>query len=307
MYATPLYGSKPAGRYSISRKPPPIIPTPRLQDEKDDLMDMDIPVALLLASSTHSYSACPFKNPRELAENLLFRYQTDYRERTIALREMVLEREALVEEKQGAATRAFQLKTQLDLMSASLSEQDEVMINLVNELAQEKLARREEREARRQSLQSVTPFPAPSIQPLSPRKGISVFGIESEDGSSTESVISSRTVIYSPITNPPATSTPGSPEVYHLSVLPPKTPAPRASCSRLATNRPITAKPAVHQANPAEEPTKETCTNCHGVEPSEAWPLIGVLKEENADLKERIHELEVALNGCLEMMSAGRS
>lgn len=132
MYPTPLYGSKPASRFSILRKPPLIAPTPQLHDERDDLMHMDIPAALFLATSTHSYSACPFKNPRELAENLLFRYQTAYRERTIALREMEAEKAALVEEKQGAATRAFQLKTQLNTLSASLAEQDEVMINLVN-------------------------------------------------------------------------------------------------------------------------------------------------------------------------------
>lgn len=47
----------------------------------------------------------------------------------------------------------------------------------------------------------------------------------------------------------------------------------------------------------ATDPSK--CTVCHGVPSTEAWSVLGVLKEENRGLKTRLGELEVVIEDCL--------
>ncbi len=279
-------------------------PTPQTFDANDELMNMEIGTALLPTGPLEPISPVAFKNLQQKAEGLLLRLQTAYKERTGSLHDMAAEKEVLAEETQGATTRARHLKTQLDNMSTKLDEQDEAMMNLVDELAQEKLARREEEEARRRSLKAMEHIPPPATphQRLSLEDTIIESGFESEDDSSAESIFTTTYGTYSPTTSMSSISTPGSPEAYHAPECQPTTTTPRAARLHLQTGHPAKGKPASRQDGIVEEPSQLTCANCNSVQASEAWSILGVLKEENANLKERVGELEGALDGCLDLV-----
>lgn len=289
-----------ASKVSLSK------PTPSQYDLGDELMDMDISTALNSTGTADPYSPAAFKNLQQRAEGLLSRLQAAYKERTISLRDMAAEKETLVEETQGAETRARHLKTQLDDMSAKLAEQDEAMMNLVDDLAREKLARQEEEEARKRSLKAVAPTTPPTSA------GHSRFSLEntgsessfdSEDDSSVESLFSRRDGTSSPTMSMSSVSTSNSPEANHAPDGQIPLSIPRAARTRLTTNHFHKGTSAFCPNDIAEEPIQSTCTNCNGVQAPEAWSVVGSLKVENAELKGRVEDLESALDGCLDVVN----
>ncbi|KAI4102226.1 MAG: hypothetical protein LQ339_004751 [Xanthoria mediterranea] len=108
-------------------------------DVHDAWHDLDIKTALSPDPS------CPsaFKDLQRNAEGLLSRLQTAYKQRSQVLHDVLAEKETLAEEREGAEMRSRHLKLQLDDMTAKLVKQDQAMMDLVDQLAQEKLARRE--------------------------------------------------------------------------------------------------------------------------------------------------------------------
>ena len=147
--------------------------TSKLADPHDEIIDLDISKALFPAGPADPFSPAAFKNLVQNAEGLLLRIQAAYKELALRMRELTGEKEAKAEElalrmreltgeKEAQAeelaeseTRAKHLKIQLDDMAAKLAKQDEVVMNLVDDLAQEKQMRREEGDARMRSVQLV--------------------------------------------------------------------------------------------------------------------------------------------------------
>ncbi len=274
-------------------------------DLNDDLIELDISAVLIPSESPDPYSPAAFKSLQQRAESLLLRLRSAYKERTISLRDIVAEKEALVEETESAETRARQLKTQLDEVSAKLAEQDEAMMNLVDELAQEKLARREEEEARKRSIRLVEHAgpPRTSDRRISLSNTVSDSGFESEDDSSAESVFSRRNGAYSPTLSMSSVSTNNSPEAYHTPDFPPPLSLPQAARLRSVPNHAAKGTRPFQQRDIAEEPTQPTSASRSGAQASEAWGVVRLLKEENSCLKQRVGELEGALDGCLDLVS----
>lgn len=206
---------------------------------------------------------------------------------------MIAEKETVAEESEGTDTRARHLKMQLDDMTAKFAEQDEAMMNLVDELAQEKQARREDEEARKRTIRivgDVTP-PSSGHRGLSRSNTVSDSGFESEDDSSADSVFSRRNGAQSPTMSVSSASTANSPDVYRTQEF--HVPASTVQIARLR----------LPQGQPAAKGTPlHSCTNCEGVRASEAWGVVSILKEENEVLKHRVGELEGALDGCLDVV-----
>ncbi|KAI4166972.1 MAG: hypothetical protein LQ348_007746 [Seirophora lacunosa] len=142
--------SKPPmiSRFSLftSRPTPPPPPTAR-SDLRDEWHDLDIKSALYPAPPD-PFSPSAFKNLQQNAEGLLLKLQSAYKLRSQALHDVLAEKEAQAEELQGADMRAKHLKLQLDDMTTRLAEQDKAMMDLVDQLAQEKQFRREAEDAR---------------------------------------------------------------------------------------------------------------------------------------------------------------
>ena len=86
------------------------------------------------------------------AEGLLLKLQTAYKLRTLSLHELSAEREAMRDQLEEAETRAQSLRAQLEDMAQKVSEQDRAMEDLVRQLAVEKQARVQEKEAREKSI-----------------------------------------------------------------------------------------------------------------------------------------------------------
>lgn len=277
-------------------------PTLHSANTNDELINMDISTALLPTGSVDPISPAAFKDLQRKAEGLLLRLQAAYKEQTISLGDMTAEKETLAEETQSAQTTARHLKVQLDDMSTKLAEQDEAMMNLVDELAQEKLARREEEEARRRM--EHTPPPTANHLRISLENTVSDLGLDSEDDSPAESVFSTGTETYSPAMSMSSVSTTGSPELYHAPDFQAASPSPGPARLRLPTRQPTKGRSALRQDNVTEEPRQSTCTTCASVPARQAWTIVGVLKEENENLKERVVELEGVLDGCLDVVSA---
>ena len=262
--------------------------SPSNSNQYDELADIDINAALFPGGAPEAFSPAAFKNLQQQAEGALTRLQAAYRERATAFKDMAAEKEALSEETQGAETRARHLKMQLDAMAEQLAEQDRAMMNMVDELAREKLARREEEEARKRSVRLVEQdFTPPRVPRSRPRRStLSDSGFESEDDSSAESVFSRRDGTQSPTMSMSSVSTESSPEILH---------------SRDIVQSPTQAARLRIPPN-ATKPVQQPCANCHGIRASDAWLVVSVLKEENQALKKRVGELEGALDGCLDVV-----
>ncbi|MCJ1459977.1 hypothetical protein MMC28_010356 [Mycoblastus sanguinarius] len=283
--------------------------TPRAVDLNDELIELNIGDALFPAGPPDPFSPAAFKNLQQNAEGLLLRLQTAYKDRTAALREMTTEKETLAEEMEGTETRAKYHKMQLDDMSVKLAEQDEAMMNLVDELAQEKLARREEEEARKRSFRLVERMehdhlPTTNDKRTSRSNTISDSGFESEDDSSANSVFSRRHGTHSPTMSMSSVSTTNSPDgSYQIPEFNTALSSPQAARLRVPPGHSATKSlSASYHHNIPEEPAQSRCANCDGVRTSEAWSVVDVLKEENTGLKQRVGELEGALDGCLDVV-----
>lgn len=284
-------------------------PSPDLDDE---LLDMDINKALFPSGPADPSAPAALKNLQQQAESLLSRMQSAYRERTLQVREIAAEKEALAEEALGAETRAQHLKMQLNDMSTKFTEQDQAIMNLVDELAQEKLARREDEDARKRTLRLVEQASPPhtSHGRGSGAYTVSDSGFESEDESTAESLFSRGNGVHSPTMSMSSVSTTNSPDAYQfpdghqLSDTHFSTSTSRAAQLRApARHNPKGTSTPYRNDQPEETPPPSSCTNCHGGRASEAWSVVGVLQEENRCLKHRVGELEGALDGCLDVVT----
>ena len=268
----------------------PTTPTP--DNNCDELLNLNISNTFKSFDCTEPLSPASLQILQQQAESLFARLQVAYKERTQALREATAEKDTLAEETQGAEARAKHLKMQLDDMSSKLEEQDEAMMTLVNDLAHEKQARREEEETRKRTLKLVEQD-TPSFSATARRSLASDVSFESEDDSSAESVFSRHTGTESPTMSMSSVSTASSPDGPHYAEVQRITSMPPAARLRL---------PPLQVAVKQAPSTKQSCANCEGVRSTDAWGVVGILREENRGLKQRVGELEGALDGCLDVV-----
>lgn len=275
----------------------------------DEFLDLDINAALYPAGPADTFSPASFKNHMQHADGLLSRLHAAYKERTIALRDVTAERETQAEELEGAETRSKHLKIQLDDMSAKLAEQDKAMMDLVEDLANEKRLRREEEDARKKSLKLVRPSGMSPLTPCTPEEGFkhqkqkdrlssaTETDCESEDESCGESLFS-RNHSSSARMSLSSVSTTSSPET---SQPPDFSGIATAQTARLRQAQPTLVK-CQRQPSSGGESLLWSCANCQGGTSSEAWAMVRVLKMENRGLKERVSHVEAALDGCLDVI-----
>ncbi|MCJ1439775.1 MAG: hypothetical protein MMC23_000256 [Stictis urceolatum] len=121
--------------------------TPPTTDPHDELLSLD-PKTALLPESAQTFSPAAFKNLQQKAEGLLAKMQAAYKERVSEKLDAAREMDASAEELEEANTRATHLKRQLDDLSAKNAEQNDVIASLVEQLAREKAARREDAASR---------------------------------------------------------------------------------------------------------------------------------------------------------------
>ncbi|KAL1974565.1 hypothetical protein VTN31DRAFT_4769 [Thermomyces dupontii] len=299
----------------------PEIPEPA----DDELLNLDVASALFPTAASRECSAESFKLLQSNAENILRRLQAAYKQRTFALHEAMAEKAELQEELAESRSRIQNIKMQLDGMAQRVQEQEEANKALTEELRLER-KRRQEVEAARSGPQQPSDNVDDSIASATPKRHekrcsastiTTDSGFESGDESYAESVFSRRPECPgSPVSSvslapaPSATEITLTPAIDSASA---RSPSPSQSSSKTAT--PPTPQPsqrlsAYDRIVRGLTPFTSTfsggtskCSNCHGVRPSEAWSVVGVLKDENKGLKERIGELESVIDDCLGLVT----
>lgn len=291
------------------------IQLPTSMVDKDEFLTLDIGAALFPSSSASAqdpFSPAAFKNLLMNAEGLLLRMQTAYKLRTLSLHELSAEKEAQKEELEEAETRAQCLRAQLIEMSNKVAEQDRTMQDLLEQLAREKQARAEERDAREKSIANIK---AQRERSLSDAEDLGISTASSRRrGQSTSSGTSS-----SDFSEESDHDTDAASSVFSRSRSPTLTVAssesaddflpfqqsPSSSFRKLTPSQ-AAADRIAHPNARAGSVDDSGCPNCGGRDASVAWDAVGLLRAENQGLKERVGHLEGAVEMALDLCSGVR-
>lgn len=230
------------------------------------------------------------KNLQVNAEGTLARFQKAYQENLRALRAVTSEKLVQADELEAAQTRNEHLKLQLTEMAERAVEQEKAILSLQQELEAERLRRRDEDEARKQSIRLVPGEPLASYDNVGdsalPRRRTNRVS-EASSLNPSESGSSSADSVFSeasPGPYSPATSAGASPVLKHVSLF--------------AMNN----TQSLHTGSARSQPEPSECKRCR-VNPSEAWAVVDVVQLESRALKRRIAELESAQQDALDFLS----
>ena len=226
---------------------------------------------------------------RETSTELLARFQEALQRSTETVSHLRNEQEILDEEAEEAAVRTQSLKQQLDDMSRTLAEQHLTMKDMRLQLDREKAPRKEEADFRASTIRKVDRSRDSYASDV-----CSDSGFESNDDSNFDARSQSSTKVGStaPSTVPPPLHVGGR----HVS----DEPGLRRS---MMFELPVQSRQVSRTLNqPIGKQGKNDCRVCGGMQTGEAWAVVGVLKEENKGLKERVGWLESEMEGCLDLV-----
>ncbi|KAK5001248.1 hypothetical protein LTR66_000024 [Elasticomyces elasticus] len=128
--------------FGARRKAPSPAP-PDLEECADELLNLNVKQELFPNGEGHGLAPSSFNDLLYNAEALITRLQTSYREKVDMLKNNVAERDEAREETEEARTRVQHFKMQLSDLGAEAAEKDSTMQALIDELASERLQRRE--------------------------------------------------------------------------------------------------------------------------------------------------------------------
>lgn len=296
-------------------------PTPS-QASGDELFNMSIDAALRPPeglAGRDAFSPAAYKNLQMNAHGLLTRMQDAYRQRTIALSQMEAERDAEREEADEARLRVENLKMQLEHMAQKADEQQEVMKQLVGELEAERRSRQEEYAARDKILGEGSMVTEDLSLDEDERKkwrksnGSGDVSIDTDlDSVESESVFSrsrSPTIMTSATESHFEMSISSGSSVYQGSkgaqTLPqtPKAKSPRDLTALQKLMKNVSGDATKEDGQLQQGQQMDSCANCHGQDASVAWDTVSLLRDENRGLKHRVAELEVVVDGALDMVN----
>ncbi|GAB0135828.1 hypothetical protein EsDP_00004151 [Epichloe bromicola] len=293
--------------------------TPVSVPKHDELINLDINATLFPTGAPNDgepFSPAAFKNLRMNATGLLRKFQSAYQDKAIACQELRAERDAQQDEKVEMETRTAHLRVQLEDMAQKAAETEAMMRALMEELNQEKRLRVQERTARESVVMSS------GISTISEDLGAeddqrkkyrrrSVGTTKSDDAVfDTDDESIDEVSVFSRSRSPTlaAGSTEGASMHVHMHSAPlPHVPKsamlepPRPS--RQSQPQQISAFQKLIKGISGETANKETthvCQNCQGQDASVAWDTASLLRDENRGLKQRVGDLECAVEEALD-------
>ncbi|KAL2357995.1 hypothetical protein BJ546DRAFT_870976 [Cryomyces antarcticus] len=278
------------GARSSTSTPPRTIPEEQQQD--DPLLRLDVRAELFPHGAVDASAPSSFTDLLTNAEALIARLRKGYGEKVNALRDVAAEKSVQEDEVEEAETRARHLKMQLDDMAAKAVEQDRTMQALADELASERLSRREEDDARQEARLPSRASDASdgaceeTLLQRSKRDSSSSSSDASTSDSGFESDADS-TSASSAISGPSSRTTPSS-HTHPLSSAPAR-PPPHLP--------PSASSPAAH----AKDPSKRAAAG-----PDDAWLVVDVLRRRNRLLEARVTELDETVDACLGLVAGLR-
>ncbi|KAK7908623.1 hypothetical protein PG985_015926 [Apiospora marii] len=304
-------------------------PAPTTPQFDDELLNMNIEAALYPAGSNgEAFSPAAYKNLQANATGLLLKMQNGLRDRTIALHEIQEERSAEKEEAEETRLRVENLKVQLESMANQAHDQEAALKQLMSELTAEREARKEERFMRmahekimaERSISSEDLEVGENEQRNKWRASASTLKSEvsftdtDEESAEGESVFSrsrSPTILTSATESVADVSVSPSREQHGKTAaaaaaaaagnndkleLPPKPKFGKEPSAFQKLMRGMTGGDTTASAGAG-------CKTCNGQSSSMAWDTVSMLRDENKDLKHRLAEMEVAVEGALDLVS----
>lgn len=306
-------------------------PTPISDQEHEELLHMNVEEALFPTGSQankDAFSPAAFKNLQTQATGLLNKLQTAYRQKSQALAELEKEREADRDELEEAETRATHLKFQLEDMAHKASEQEQRMKQLMEELALERRSRGElEKSAfakQRLSPGGLHSEAGSTIsedlevedEEMQKRKWRKSNGTDTSFETDDDSTSFEGDSVFSRPRSPSVSTTTTTRGVDTGSIvdMPMTTPssvrgsmysAKRTSVQSIQSNRRSTQQMSTFQKlmKGISGDGTDGCRNCKGQDASIAWDTVGLLRDENKGLKQRVGELEDCLEGALDVVN----
>ena len=298
----------------------------------DDFCDLNIQATLFPTGLADPYSPAALNRLAQKAEKLLSRLQTAYKDCKSTLREVTAEKETQAEELEGCRMRVRHLQIQLDKMTAKFVEQDQARMKLVDELAREKYSQQlqEPRTPKRGAKPTTTARADPTYKSgqinselLEARRSsdtstlsiISDSGFESDEDSMTNALGKKHQDAPSPSASVSSMSTTHSRDFTRIANLPPPAISYPEAIAQPARPKGPAIRTSGFVPSPGENSATATtlshaldlsCSNCQGVQTSEAWDVVSVLQGENRFLKERLGNLEGHLDGCLDLVRTVR-
>lgn len=313
----------------FSRNNTPLVVTPEMHDE---LLSMKVEEALFPAGSPTSkdtFSPAAYKNLQAQAIGLLTKMQNAYRQKAQAVTELEGEREAEREEFEEAETRAQHLKYQLEDMAHKAAEQERRMKQLMEELAAERRTRSElERSAsftkQRNSLSpgglhseagsTISEDLGVDEEEMQKRKWRKSNGTDTSFETDDDSIsFAESESVFSRPRSPSVSTTTTTRGVDTGSVMDMAIPTPQSMrgpnsakrASVQSNNRRSTQQMSTFQKlmKGISGDGSDACRNCKGQDSSVAWDTVGLLRDENKSLKQRVGELEDCLEGALDAVN----
>lgn len=277
---------------------------------------MDVEAALYPAQSPSerdTFSPAAYKNLQANAAGLLRRMQDAYRQRTVVLREVQAEREAQREEMEETELRTRNFKSQLESMAAKAAEQELAMQRLVAELHAEKKARQEEQQQQRRMYRDKPQFAdgeSPMItedlcvdedeEDQRRRWRKSDGTVRSDLSIDTDAESAESESIFSRSRSPTATAMTSATDGEIPGVrTPPTLNVPLKPRSTPQHQQQLTTFQKLVKGISGED----GCSNCRGQDSSVAWDTVSLLRDENRSLKHRVAQLEVVVEGALDVVN----
>ncbi|KAI8962459.1 hypothetical protein F5Y11DRAFT_322656 [Daldinia sp. FL1419] len=297
-------------------------PAPQTAEEIDEeIISMDIETALYPSPiDRDTFSPAAYKNLQANAAGLLHKMQDAYRQRTSTIQELRAEREAQGEEMAETELRIRSFKSQLESMAAKAADQEKAMQQLVAELQAEKAARREaeERAARGNGLVD-SPLITEDLcvdetddekkkrwrnSDGTVRSDLSIdtsAGTSVTDGESVEaeSIFSRSRSPTATVVTSAESEFPPTP-VHETQLLAIRSPhhTPKPKAAQLSTFQKL-----VKGISGGGAESADGCANCRGQDASVAWDTVSLLRDENKSLKHRVAQLEVVVEGALDVVN----
>ena len=279
---------------------------------EDELLNMDIDAVLSSSSSAAAAAAAASAEEqlnavRSSAGTALRQLQTAYRQRTSDLHSILAEKNEKQEEVEETRTLTDNIKVQLDGMAEKVFQQEKALKVMADELEQERRDRRRVSTVESMpDLQQSSSSSSSSKRNGRKRSSNSTFtsdsGFESGDESNDSLFASSRRCCGGGGDDEPSVSvTLSSPNMPNeIPLLAPDCNSPTPNNQKRQSTYDKVVKASSNLASSFMTGSK--CTVCHGVPASEAWTVLGILKEENCGLKGRLVQLETAVDDCLNVL-----
>ncbi|KJZ72827.1 hypothetical protein HIM_07771 [Hirsutella minnesotensis 3608] len=284
--------------------------------QDDELINLDVDAALFPTGTPadgDAFSPAAFKNLHMNATGLLRRFQIAYKQRVTTVHELKADLEAHQDEKSENETRIRHLKMQLEDMARKAAENEDAMRTLVEELTKEKKLRMRER-----NLSAVSEDLGVEEDQLRMARRRSGGTTKSDSGFDTDEDSIEEASVFSRCRSP--TLTASTVDVTSLENMPPPPPPPSHTKPPMPSPTRTSRQPPPQMSTiqklfkgmGSEAPGQEDahgldrCRNCHGQDASVAWDTVGLLRDENRSLKQRMGDLETAVEDALDAVNGIR-